>query len=328
MKQLLLCLSLIAVFAACQQDQNQPQLSGNNLQLLTTANPEWEYKNLRIYPIIADAAAITANNTVGAYKTMAEAMEMPGFRVTERRKFGRSEDSWYRGLTVQNKTQDTVYIMSGDVVKGGNQDRVFAHEDVVLPGTVKNLEVFCVEQGRSHYYNESASQEEKQVAAFKGYFNVASPQVRQAIQRSGDQNEVWSAVGKVTSANGAESSTRAYTALDNESEEKAKRDAYLRFFEGKMQEQANVVGMVVVCGDRVLGVDIFGQSDLFKRQYAALLHGYVAEAGTAEAKVNVAEEVVQNHFQQVARLSAANASPTPESGKFVRNGKWVHLYSK
>ena len=111
-----------------------------------------------------------------------------------------------------------------------------AYHEIVLPGTVKNIEVFCVEAGRSHYYDESASKVEKSVGAFKGYYNVASPQVRHAVQTSGNQSEVWAAVAKVTKANGAESSTSAYAALENATDQKATRDAYLRFFNRQPNE--------------------------------------------------------------------------------------------
>ena len=112
-------ISLFALlFAACQNDDasttaTQPSAK-NGLTLLTEANPEWQYENLRIYPVIADASA--ANNTVKDLKTLSEAMKTPGFRVLERKQFGRGDEAWYHGLTVQNKTQDTVLLMSGDVV--------------------------------------------------------------------------------------------------------------------------------------------------------------------------------------------------------------------
>lgn len=323
--------SLFALFfAACQNDDasttaTQPSAK-NGLTLLTEANPEWQYENLRLYPVLAEASA--ANNTVKDLKTLSEAMKTPGFRVLERKQFGRGDEAWYHGLTVQNKTQDTVLLMSGDVVTGGNQDRVMAYHDIVLPGTVKNIEVFCVEAGRSHYYDESASTVEKNVGAFKGYYNVASPQVRHAVQTSGNQHEVWAAVAKVTKANGAESSTSAYAALENATDQKSIRDAYLRFFDGKITNDSRVVGVVAVSGDRVLGVDIFGDADLFRRQFPALLHGYVAEAATAEKATALDDKAISNAFNDVARLSAPLAKPTAVAGKFSIGDNWVHLYKK
>ena len=330
MKNIIALFSITLIFAACQNDNasttttQYPAL--NKLTLLTDSNPEWQYENLRLYPIVAEAAV--GNAAIQSLKTLAEAMKTPGFRVLERKQFGRDNEEWYHGLTVQNKTQDTVFILSGDVVTGGNQDRVMAYHDIILPGTVKNVEVFCVEAGRSHYYDQSASAAEKSVGAFKGYYNVASPQVRHAVQTTGDQGKVWAAVANVTEANGAESSTRAYAALDNANDQKAKRDAYMSFFEGKITADSKIVGVVVVCGDRVLGVDVFGDSDLFRRQFPALLHGYVAEAATAEKAPQAGEGMIKSAFDGVAQLAAPAAKATEAFGKYSFGGNWVHLYKK
>jgi hypothetical protein len=318
--------------AACQNDGPTPRFSANNtpagLSLLADANPEWQHENLRLYPVVADAALLAAQSNLGHFKTLAEGMSTPGFRVLERKQFGRSEGPWYHAVTVQNKTQDTILMLSGDVLTGGNQDRVMAHHQVILPKTVQNVEVFCVEAGRSHYYDPAAPSAEKELAAFKGYYNVASPQVRRAVQTTGNQAEVWAAVAKVTEANGAKSPTSAYAALDAQSEQKAKRDAYLRFFDDKITDRSDVVGMVAVSGDRVLGVDIFGSPDLFRREYSALLHGYVAEAATGSSASAHSDATAQRHFEQVIRLAAPDEKDSDLAGKFAYNGQWLHLFSK
>ncbi len=322
--------SLLA--ASCVNDAtfsaNKGDSKSSPLTRLKAENAAWKYENLRLYPIIASAEVSEANANLKNLKTLSEAMQMPGFRVMERKQFGRDGDAWYHGLTVQNKTQDTVLMLSGDIVKGGNQDRVLAHHEVILPMTVRNVEVFCVEAGRSTYYDPAAPAAEKEAAAFKGYYNIASPQVRRAVQNAGNQQEVWDAVAKVTKANNAESSTKAYTALDNESADKARRDAYLRHLEGQFASRSDVVGVVAVCGDRVLGIDIFGNSDLFRRQYAGLLHGYIAEAATAPNTAAIGEDQIENEFIKVSKMIAPHAKTNEEAGKFTWGGSWVHLFGK
>ncbi|MCY7329502.1 MAG: hypothetical protein LH618_13205 [Saprospiraceae bacterium] len=316
------------LFTACQQDQPLSFSSSNanhGLTLLTTANPGWQYQNMRVYPIVADAAALEGQGSVQHLTTLAEAMRTPGFRITERKQFGR-EREWYNGLTVQNKTQDTIYLMSGEVVTGGNQDRILAHDEVLPPASVKNVEVFCVEKGRSSYYDEAAPAVEKQIAAFNGYFSVASPQVRQAVQRTGSQTDVWEAVDKVMAANDAQSNTHTYAGLNVENDKKAVRDAYQQHFASQFADVPNMVGMVVVCGDEVLGVDIFGHPDLFQRQFTALLHGYVTAAATRPGQTATAP--VAGIFSKVAAAAKPGAITSAGVGNFSRYGAWVHLYSK
>lgn len=332
MKQVsLLALFVILLFSACINDvpsiaKAEPKKSP--LTLLQEENADFQYENLRLYPVLASAELARANAGVNNLKTLAEAMQQSGFRVLEQKQFGRKATEWYHGITVQNKTQDTVLLLSGDVVKGGNQDRVIAHHEVILPMSVRNIEVFCVEAGRSSYYDPSASAAEKETAAFKGYYNVACPQVRQAIQNSGNQQEVWAAVAQVTKANHAESATNAYTALDNESAEKQLRDTYLNHLEGKFDARPEVVGVVAVCGDQVLSVDIFGSHELFQREYSALLHGYVAEAASNGSATPISASAVQSAFEKVSRMAAAHAQSNKDAGKFAWNGSWVHLFGK
>lgn len=334
MKKLAYLPLVLALLAGCRQDQPQQTDAStpgekHGLSLSTEANPEWQYENLRLYPILADDATVEAQSSLAAIKTLADAMGERGFRVMERKQFGRQEGAWYNALTVQNKTGQPVFLMSGDVVTGGNQDRVIAQDQVIAGVDVKNIEVFCVEAGRSTYYDPQASVSEKEVAAFKGYYSVASPQVRQAVQRTGNQSEVWAAVANVTKANGAESTTSAYAALDRtESDQKAKRDAYIRFFDGKLTELPNAVGVVAVCGDKVLAVDIFGHPQLFRSQFPNLLHGYAAEAAVLPAAGPAAEAPVERDFLLVSRLAAPGAKSHDKAGKFSYEGKWLHLFMK
>ena len=332
MKKLVFLTAFAALFFACQSDNRTNTTSTaaahGSLTLLTEANPAWQHENLRLYPIVADAALMESQNEVQHLKTLAEGMKTPGFRITEQKMFGRSNDRTYNILTVQNKSQDTIFMMSGDVVTGGNQDRVIARDQAVAPRTVKNIDVFCVEQNRWQYTDSSATPNEKAIFAFRGYYNVASPQVRQAVQRTNNQQEVWAAVSRVTTANGANSHTATYAALETATDSKAKRDAYLRHFGQQLAEIPNVVGVVAVSGDKVLGVDIFGHNNLFIREYAALLHGFAAEAASSGGSPTLSDQEVQRVFGQVARLTSPATEATEKAGKFARNGKWVHLYSK
>lgn len=321
--------ALLILFTACNDDQalvNNASKTG--LQLLTEANPAWQYENLRLYPIVADTALTGAHGNLRQLKTLAEGMKTSGFRITEQKQFGRSDDRTYNLLTVQNKSQDTVFILSGDVVTGGKQDRVIAQDQIVMPGTVRNMDVFCVEQGRWASNDTLASPSQQKLYAFSGYYSVASPKVRQAVQRTGNQQQVWAAVASVTEANGASSKTSTYAALETANEQKNRRDAYLRFFEGKLDVQPQVVGMMAVCGDQILGVDIFGHPDLFRREYASLMHGYVTEAATAQCQTTANEHAVKTAYAKVAALADSKAGANEEVGKFVLGSRWVHLFSK
>lgn len=323
--------ALLSAFSwiSCQTDSPKSSMEdAPPLTLITTEESVATFENLRLYPIVADAATISNQQSLDHLKTLAEGMNTPGFRLLERKQFGKSEDAWQHSLTVQNKSQDTILMLAGDVVKGGNQDRVLAHHEVILPMTVRNVEVFCVEAGRSSYYDPNASKAEKEIAAFKGYYNVASPSVRRAVQQSQDQQKVWDAVATITRDNNAGSQTQAYTALDTETAEKKRRDEYVQHLKSAFQDKSDVVGLVAVCGDEVLGVDIFGTPGLFQKQKEALLHGYIAESAMKKVTVNAGAEKAKAAFEKVAHLAKEKSKPVDNTGRFSWGGHWVHLYGQ
>ncbi|MFM9948733.1 MAG: ARPP-1 family domain-containing protein [Saprospiraceae bacterium] len=282
----ILLFSLLAL-AACKtetSDQNQttsqPQMSG--IQIDRTDNPEWRHENLRLYPLVADAAFVAGHAAAGNYIGLKDAMAMPKFRIVEKKPFGRFDDHGaVNMLTVENRSNFPVFLMSGDVVKGGNQDRIIAEDMVVPPVAIADAPVFCVEQGRWQYREEDAGDEAaKKVYAFKGYYNVASGELRRTVKETKNQNEVWAKVGDITSANDATNGTSAYTGLEGSEAFVEARGQYLRYFEGKFGQVENMVGVLAVNGDQIIGADVFAHPDLFQKQFPALLHSYVTDAVT------------------------------------------------
>ena len=97
----------------------------------------YTYKNLSIFLIHGKDESKKAN-----VLTLQEAMERKLFVVYE--------TSEVNELEVENLSKEfDVFIQSGDIVKGGKQDRILA-VSIIIParsGRVK-IESFCVESGR------------------------------------------------------------------------------------------------------------------------------------------------------------------------------------
>src|ERR1017187_10099339 len=93
-------------------------------------------------------------------------------------------------LSIENQSSQDVYIQSGDIVKGGRQDRVLT-TDLILPAHSGKLPIssFCVEQGRwTRRGNEPAGQfgTSDKVVAFK--------QLNIAVHDPNAQVQVWNEV--------------------------------------------------------------------------------------------------------------------------------------
>jgi len=95
-------------------------------------------------------------------------------------------------LTIQNRSNQEVFVQAGDIVKGGQQDRVLALDLIVPPRSGRiPIESFCVEQGRWSRRGDEA------VTAFSASDNaVASKDLKIAAKANRSQGDVWANVSK------------------------------------------------------------------------------------------------------------------------------------
>ena len=117
--------------------------------------------------------------------TLQEAMEQKILAVFE--------TSDVNELTVQNKSPKyEVFIQSGDIVKGGKQDRVLS-VDIIIPaksGKI-SIEAFCVESGR---WEQRKSENVGQFSSSNE--RIVTRDLKLAANKARSQNEVWKEVEK------------------------------------------------------------------------------------------------------------------------------------
>src|ERR1700722_5918813 len=93
-------------------------------------------------------------------------------------------------LAVENVSNEDVFIESGDIVKGGAQDRTLK-DDLILPsksGKV-SLNSFCVEHGR---WTRRGSEDVRTFG--EAHQAIASKELKMAVKMKQDQREVWNQV--------------------------------------------------------------------------------------------------------------------------------------
>src|SRR6267142_4473160 len=93
-------------------------------------------------------------------------------------------------LSIQNFSNEDVYVQSGDIVKGGQQDRMIGVDLIVPPRSGKlPISAFCVEHGRwSGRGNERAGVFSSSSDA------VATKEIKLAAKMSNSQGGVWQSV--------------------------------------------------------------------------------------------------------------------------------------
>jgi hypothetical protein len=220
-------------------------------------------------------------------------------------------------LQIENLGSGEVFVQSGDIVKGGQQDRVLT-VSLLLPPKSGRIPIasFCVEQGRwtargredvKTFATASAvipSREAK--IAMKapvtasadpsptGEVNPVSGASRQraglargyAEDTSVRQQEVWRRVrsvqDKLSGSVGAPvysqaSQTSLQLALENEKLKDAQA-AYLNALKGGGETDADVVGYVFAVNGKLNSAEIYPSNALFRKMWPKLLQASITEA--------------------------------------------------
>src|SRR5947208_8109455 len=151
-------------------------------------------------------------------------------------------------LSIENVSSEEVYVQSGDIVKGGQQDRMLAVDLILPPRSGKiPISAFCVENGR---WSQRGTE---QVTVFGSSGNaVAGRDVKLAAKSAGSQSEVWRQVAVAqdklsaktgTRVNGAASPTSYQLALENK-EVQTSSDNYFNALSGIVDVKSDVIGYV------------------------------------------------------------------------------------
>jgi hypothetical protein len=207
-------------------------------------------------------------------------------------------------LEIENLGNDEVFIQSGDIVKGGQQDRSLM-VSLVLPPKSGRVPIasFCVEQGRwsargrEDVKNFSAStasvpsREMKLAMKAPKPAPAADPDGRArpsnaAAETSVRQGEVWDGVRKMQSklsgslggsvASG-QSASSLQLALENEKLVDAQH-AYVKALKAAGEADGDIVGYVFAVNGKLNSADVYPSNGLFRKMWAKLLNASAIEA--------------------------------------------------
>src|ERR1700674_2994142 len=185
-------------------------------------------------------------------------------------------------LSIQNFSDEDVYVQSGDIVKGGQQDRMMGVDLIVPPRSGKlPISAFCVEHGRwSGRGDERATQFSSSADA------VATKEIKLAAKRSNSQGAVWENVKVAqdklsenvgTRVNSTASASSLQLALENGKVQET-ADGYIKALFGIANSGDDVIGYVFAINGKVNSADIYGSNALFKKLWPKLLKANAIEA--------------------------------------------------
>ncbi|MGC4114543.1 MAG: hypothetical protein QM765_08015 [Myxococcales bacterium] len=139
-------------------------------------------------------------------------------------------------LVVKNQDTDKrpLYLLGGEVVLGGKQDRMVVNDTVVDAASTKVLEVRCVEQGRW----DGAD------LTFRSSESVAHPDLRKAALFKG-QGDVWNEVARKSAASQVSSTTGTYRRVLQDKAVRERIKGYLDELQSKIPKSEKLTGLAV-----------------------------------------------------------------------------------
>jgi hypothetical protein len=204
-------------------------------------------------------------------------------------------------MAIDNRGTVPVFIQAGDIIKGGNQDRVLPYDQLVPPQTTgAPLVAFCVESGRSFPRGQELS------SAFQSATEqLPGKQLNLAARYRQSQAEVWNGVRQTqlalaqnvgASVQSPQSQTSLQLTLENQRVHQAIQD-YLNELAPLPAGKKDVIGFAVAVNGQIQNAEVYASSALFGDLWPKLVKAS-AVAALAERQRGAAAAPSKEAVQQ------------------------------
>jgi hypothetical protein len=240
------------------------------------------FRNLSVVPVYDSRA--TGRDT---YMTLDEGLKAKSVQVKE----GPSGGDVNR-LFVTNSGPKPVYLIAGEVVLGGQQDRCIG-KDTVIPPSKRPIPitVFCVEHGRwsgeAHFAvcGTAVAASTIRASAQDGAVASGKTATARAARIGESQSKVWDEVAAKNRRFGAAPSSGTYRdVLQGTGGRSGTSTApYIRALLGAIPWESQLTGVVVAINGKAVAADMFAEPALFRKLWPKLLRSYASDAAEASS---------------------------------------------
>jgi hypothetical protein len=266
--------------------QDDKQTGSSNYRI----SGPYTHKNLTVF-LVHGKDILPGKN----FLTLQEALAQKKVRVYETKDVNE--------LAIRNLSNQDVYVQAGDIVRGGDQDRMISIDFIVPPRSGRMpIAAFCVESGR---WNKRG---EEQSAWFSSSENtVAMKDMKLAGKVATSQQAVWlsvSAAQQKLSSNvaapvaGIVSPTSYELSVEN-AKVKESTAAYINALSSILRNKPDVIGYAFAINGQVNSADVYASHVLFAKLWPKLLKATATEAlaelnqdATAEPVAAVADDTI------------------------------------
>jgi hypothetical protein len=226
------------------------------------------------------------------YLTLDEGVKQGTVQILEVTDPRGQDRSQVASLRVVNQSGKKLFLMAGEIVQGGKQDRILGKDLVLASGPAPcDVPVFCVEQGRWSVdaqlaVNEHGARAETRLG-FVPARSMAAPAVKAAAQNGESQQSVWSAVANALALLGSASSSRTVSSASsyrNAFESKRAQEEVeplVAQIAAALAKDPKVAGLAAAVDGKLVVADLFQSPGLFTRLREKLVRSYAVHAVAA-----------------------------------------------
>ena len=287
------------------QDDKKPALTNYRI------SGPYTHKNLTVF-LVHGKDLLPGRN----FLTLQEALAQKKVRVYETKEVNE--------LAIRNFSNQDVYVQAGEIVRGGEQDRMISIDFIVPPRSGRMpIAAFCVESGR---WNKRG---EEQAAYFSSSENAAATkELKLAAKRSVSQNAVWENVSvaqaklskNVAGLVAVSASPTSYELAVENAKVKETTAAYISALNGILRNKNDVIGYAFAINGHVNSADVYASHTLFAKLWPKLLKASATEA-LAELDQKPAAEPVAS--ETVEAFLAESEQPKAKSKEVTQRVRVV-----
>ncbi len=253
-------------------------------------------RNLTIFPL-----QLSRPYGDSDYRTLDESLSRGYIEILE------EKNPEVRGILVRNNSRHYLFLMAGESLAGGKQNRLISEDVLLAPhGRPVRVPVYCIERRRWSQGRPELS---------SGGF-VAPSSMRRMAREKASQRAVWDAVSGLLEETGSRSENEDLGAVFKNESISGELARYRRELRIPLRD---TVGCVAVIRGRIVAADVFSSPELFGKLWRKLLDSYVVDAIPRHRRpwpASPSDEEVRRFLDRVFRASFRERSAR-DAGRIV-----------
>jgi hypothetical protein len=220
-------------------------------------------------------------------------------------------------LTLRNKSAVMIFVLDGEEVIGGRQNRIVNASFLIAANSTVTLPVTCVEHGRWHDVSREFSSGE----SMPHYMRLAKhQQVSASLARMSrpiaDQGATWDAIAEKQATTGTRSATGALHDIYQSQQER------LSAWEQTFPYVPGALGFIIGLGGQITGADLFDQPETAEALWPKLRRSYALDALEVSASAPIEQKQAENLLARArgARYEVYPSLALGEDARFEGDG--------